>query len=133
MSVLSANYGTDRTNANLQETQLTVANVAPGNFGKLGAFPVDGQIFAQPLYVSGLSIPNRGTHNVLFVATEHNSVYAFDADTASAPLVLWQVNLGPSVPSSMLMSDTGVLTDVAPEIGILSTPLSMLKPPSCTL
>ncbi len=123
MSVLSANYGTDRTNANLQETQLTVANVAPGNFGKLGAFPVDGQVFAQPLYVSGLSIPNRGTHNVLFVATEHNSVYAFDADTASAPLVLWQVNLGPSVPSSMLMSDTGVLTDVAPEIGILSSPV----------
>jgi len=100
---------------------LTVGNVAPGIFGKLGLFPVDGQIFAQPLYVSGLPIPNQGTRNVLFVATQHNSVYAFDADSAASPVVLWQVNLGPSVPSSMLQSDTGALTDVAPEIGILGT------------
>ena len=79
--------------------------------------------FVQPLYVSGLLVPNLGTHNVLFVATQHNSVYAFDADTAASPVVLWQVNLGPSVPSSMLLSDTGAFTDVAPEVGILGTPV----------
>jgi len=121
VSVLTANYGTGRTNANLQETNLIVSNVAPGSFGKLGVFPVDGQVFAQPLYVSGLAIPNQGTHNVLFVATQHNSVYAFDADSAASPVLLWQVNLGPSLPSSMLASDLGAFTDVAPEIGILST------------
>jgi uncharacterized protein (TIGR03437 family) len=122
VNVLTANYGIGRTNANLQETQLTAANVTPGSFGKLGSFPVDGQIFAQPLYVSSLGFPNQATHNVLYVATEHNSVYAFDADSAASPSVLWHVNLGPSVPSSMLMGGTGPFTDVSPEIGILGTP-----------
>jgi len=85
VSVLTANYGPDRTNSNLQETQLTTGNVAPGSFGALGAFPADGEIFAQPLYVSGVTI-GQTAHNMLLIATEHNSVYAYDADQISPTL-----------------------------------------------
>lgn len=117
VNVVTANYGNDRSNANLQETLLTPANVAPGNFGKLGSFPVDGQVYGQPLYVSGVSIPGNGKHNVLYVATQHNSVFAYDADAVSSPNLLWQVNLGPSVPNTLFPD----FYDVAPEMGILST------------
>lgn len=117
VNVLTANYSNLRTNANTQETQLTTANVAPGQFGRVGTFAVDGQVYAQPLYVSGLSIPGQGVHNVLFVATMHNSVYAFDADSVQGPIVLWHVNFGPSVPSTLFPS----YSDITPEIGILST------------
>ena len=124
VNVLTSDYDTGRTGANLAETQLTVANVIPGNFGLLGVFPVDGQIFAQPLYVSGLNIPGQGQHNVLFAATEHNTIYAYDADSTASPSLLWNLNLGPAVPSASLPSDsnTGPFIDVNPEIGILSTP-----------
>ena len=70
------------------------------------------------LFVSGLSIPGRGTHNVVFVSTMHNSVYAFDADAMSPVSVLWQVNLGPSVPAALLFGQYG---DIGNEVGILST------------
>lgn len=120
--VLTANYGLDRTNANLAESRLTPTNVAPGTFGALGIFPTDGQIFAQPLYVSGVVFPSLGTRNVVFIATEHNSVYAYDADAAATPVLLWRSNLGPTVPSSLLSSNTGSYTDILPEVGILSTP-----------
>lgn len=120
VSVLTSNYGPDRTNANLQETKLTPGNVAPGSFGAVGAFPADGEVFPQPLYVSGVTI-GQVTHNILLVATEHNSVYAYDADQISPPLVLWHVNLGPSVPSESLTGSTGSYFDVYPEIGILGT------------
>ena len=114
--VLTANGSNDRTNANLQETNLTPVNVIPGSFGKLGSLPVDGQVYAQPLYVSGLMIPGKGLLNVLFVATMHNSVYAYNADAMAPPDLLWRVNLGPSVPSTMLYTD---YSDIDPEIGIL--------------
>jgi uncharacterized protein (TIGR03437 family) len=117
VNVLTDNYDNDRSNANLQESILTPANVAPGNFGKIGAFPLDGQVYAQPLYVSGVSIPGKGTRNVLYISTQHNSVFAYDADSAAAPNLLWQVNLGPSVPNTFFTH----FFDVAPEIGILST------------
>jgi len=91
---LTAGYGNGRTNANLQETALTPATVTLGNFGKLGTLPVDGQVYAHPLYVSGLAIPGQGTHNVVFLLTMHNSVYAYDADAMSPPVLLWHVNLG---------------------------------------
>lgn len=117
-NVLAANYGNERANANLNESQLTPGNVTPGSFGKLGSFPVDGQVYAQPLYVGGLDIPGGGTHNVLFVCTQHDTVYAYDADSAAAPNLLWRVNFGPSVPSGTF----GDYGDIAPEIGILSTP-----------
>jgi len=101
-----------RTGANPSETILNTSNVRPGAFGKLYSLPVDGQIYAQPLYVPGLSIAG-GTHNVLYVCTMNNSVYAFDADS-SAPEILWHVNFGAPVPSHQ---------DIVPQIGILSTPV----------
>src|ERR1700720_2839023 len=85
INVLTGGYGSERTNANLQENRLTPANVTPGSFGKLGVLPVDGQVYAQPLYVSGLSVAGKGSHNVLFVFTQHNSVYAYDADAVYSP------------------------------------------------
>src|SRR5271170_5282147 len=79
VDVLTANYDNNRTNANLNEVLLNTNNVNATQFGKLYAFPVDGQIYAQPLYVHALNMPAKGTLNVLFVATMHNSLYAFDA------------------------------------------------------
>ena len=119
-AVLTANYDNARTNANLSETSLTPGNVGPNSFGKLFALSVDGQIYAQPLYMPALSIAG-GTHNVVFVTTMRNSVYAFDADTPAAPL--WTVNLGPSIPSSTFDIPDLPYTDIRPEIGILGTPV----------
>jgi hypothetical protein len=118
VNILTGNGNNDRTNANLRETQLSPATVNSSSFGKLGVFPADGQVYAQPLYVSGFSVSGRGTHNVLFVSTMHNSVYAFDADAVSPVSLLWQVNLGPSVPAALLFGQYG---DIAVEVGILST------------
>jgi hypothetical protein len=118
VNILTANGDNDRTNSNLQETQLSPATVNASAFGKLGAFPVDGQVYSQPLVVAGLSIAGMGTHNVVFVTTMHNSVYAFDADAMSPVSRLWQVNLGSSVPSVLLYGPDG---DITNEVGILST------------
>jgi hypothetical protein len=87
------------------------------SFGKIGFFPVDGKVDAQPLYLSGVSIPGQGTHNVLYVATEHDSVYGFDADTGA---VLWRVSL---LGSGETTSDGRGCSQVVPEIGITSTPV----------
>src|SRR4051812_38334696 len=87
-----------RTGANLQEGILTPANVNSSTFGKLFSYGLDGDVYAQPLYMSGVDIPGRGARNVVFVATEHNSVYALDGDSSGGASggVLWQANLGPS-------------------------------------
>src|ERR1019366_7395833 len=118
VNIPTANGNNDRTNSNLQETQLSPATVTSSAFGKLGVFPVDGQVYSQPLIVTGLSIPGGGTHNVVYVSTMHNSVYAFDADAMSPVSTLWQVNLGASVPTVLLYDPDG---DIANEAGILST------------
>jgi uncharacterized protein (TIGR03437 family) len=118
VNILTGNYDNQRTNANLQETILTTANVNPGSFGRIGSFPIDGQIYAQPLYAAGIQIPGKGARNVVYVATMHNSVYAIDADTPQSSTPLWQVNLGPAVPSSLLN-----FSDILPEVGILSSPV----------
>jgi len=120
VNVLTGNYDNLRTDANLQETILTPANVKwtpSGDFGKLATFAVDGQIFTQPLYVSGVEIGGTA-HNVVYVATMHDSVYAIDADNPQSATPLWHVNLGPSVPAGLFN-----FTDILPEIGILSTPV----------
>ncbi len=108
-----------RTGTNPSETTLTTSNVNVDSFGKLFSRSVDGQIYAQPLYVPALDIPGRGVHNVVFVATEHNSVYAYDADTPSESTPLWQANLGPSVPIAVL----NISDDIIQEIGVTGPPV----------
>src|SRR4051812_36446262 len=90
VDVVVQHYDLSRTGANTQESTLTPGNVNQSGFGKLFSQSVDGQQYAQPLYLSGLSIAG-GTHNVVFVCTEPNSVYAFDADSSGS--ALWHVNL----------------------------------------
>ena len=109
-----------RSGLNNHEPYLNPSNVNSTTFGLLFTLPVDGYVFAQPLYLPRLTIPSKGTHNVLFVATEHNSVYAFDADNDAGAnsKPLWHVNLGPSVPNW----DTGT-DDINPEVGITGTPV----------
>jgi hypothetical protein len=118
--ILTQHYDNGRTGQNTAETILTTANVNSTTFGKLFALPVDGYVYAQPLYMPGVAVAGKGTHNVLYVATEHDSLYAFDADTGGAPL--WQisfiVNGGSSVPNGNV--STG---DIVPEIGITGTPV----------
>ena len=89
--VTTSQYNNSRTAATLHEKILTPQNVNAQQFGKLGAFKVNGAVYAQPLYVPAVSIPGKGTHDVLYVATEHDSVYAFDANRPSDP-PLWNVS-----------------------------------------
>ena len=106
-----------RTGQNLQETILTAKNVNSSGFGKLFTSSVDGIIDAQPLYLSQVSIPAQGTHNVLYAVTENDSVYAFDADNGSQ---LWHASL---LQSGETPSDNHNCGQIAPQIGITSTPV----------
>ena len=122
IDVTTYHYDNLRTGQNLKETALTTANVNQAKFGKLGELMVDGKVDAQPLYLSNVSIPGVGTKNILYVATEHGSVFAFDADNVSGTSVkpLWQISTqlageGPS-------DDRGC-SQVTPEIGVTSTPV----------
>lgn len=116
--VTTANYDRYRTNANLAETVLHTANVHRSEFGKLFSRSVDGFLYAQPLYVEGLPM-RRGRRNVVFAATMHNTVYAFDADDPAAETPLWKVSLGPP----LLTTVWPEFFDILPELGILSTPV----------
>jgi Bacterial Ig-like domain (group 2) len=109
-----------RTGQNLGETILTPANVNAKEFGKLFSDPVDGYVYAQPLYVSNVAIPGRGRHNVVYVATEGDTVYAFDADQAGPPL--WKKSLLGAGETSVPSPDTSC-DQIVPQIGITSTPV----------
>ena len=120
VDVLTFQYNLSRTGVTSRETILTPANVGPGSFGKRATFAVDGYVYAQPLYVTERSIAGS-VREVLFVATQHDSVYAFDASGAStAPL--WHVSLLESGETPVPAADTKS-TDIVPEIGITGTPV----------
>ena len=106
-----------RTGQNLKETALTTANVNSSTFGKLRSLSVDGKVDAQPLYLSNLANIAGGTHNVVYVATEHGSVYAFDADSGAQ---LWKIS---TLGSGESTSDQRGCDQVTPEIGITATPV----------
>ena len=90
--VWTRSYDNTRNAVNLQETRLKPSNVNVRSFGRLFARSVDGQIYAQPLYVPDLDMPGRGTRNVVYIATMHNSVYAFDADDPAMGEPLWHIS-----------------------------------------
>jgi len=118
-SILTQHYNTARTGQNTAETVLNPTNVNSTTFGKLFSLTVDGYVYAQPLYVAALAIPGNGTHNVLYVATEHDSLYAFDADTGSQ---LWMVSFLINGATTLSTSNVGGTQDINPEIGITGTP-----------
>ena len=131
VNVTTYKYDNGRTGQNLSETVLTPSNVNSTQFGKLFSHAVDGQIYAQPLYIADLTV-NGSVHNVVFVATENDSVYAFDADSNAGAdaTYLWHANLvdtnhgaapnATALNSSVLGSDCN---DLTPIIGITATPV----------
>jgi len=120
-NVLTIHNDLARTGQYLTETTLTPSNVSSSTFGKLFQVTLDGVVDAQPLYVGGIPIPNQGTHNVLIVATENDSLYALDADTSSQ---LWRSAL---LGSNETPSDDRGCDQVTPVIGITSTPVIALN------
>ncbi|PYU86869.1 MAG: pyrrolo-quinoline quinone [Acidobacteria bacterium] len=121
VDVITYHYDNGRSGQNLNETSLTLANVNSTQFGKKGEFTVDGKVDAQPLYLSQVTIGGQ-KKNVLYVATEHGSVYAFDADSISGTTstFLWKTT---TLGSGETTSDNRGCGQVSPEIGITATPV----------
>ena len=117
VDVVTYHNDLSRTGQNLQETVLTPSNVNSSSFGRLFTMTVDGVIDAEPLYLSRVSLPSQGTHNVLYAVTENDSVYAFDADTGTQ---LWKVSL---LKSGETPSGDFGCPQITPQIGITSTPV----------
>jgi hypothetical protein len=127
-NVWTRSYNNQRTGANVSESILTPATVNAAGFGKLFQLAVDDQVYAQPLYLSGVSIPNKGVHNVVYIATVNNTVYAFDADTGGAPLWRQPFNFnGGHAPSKTEVAHGqacgGGYRDFSGKIGIVGTPV----------
>lgn len=115
--VLTYHNDIARTGQNLTETTLTPSSVNSANFGRLGFYPVDGLVDAEPLYASNVAVSGNGTHNLLIVPTEHGSVYAFDTDSGTT---IWQVS---TLKSGESTSDDRGCGNLTPEIGVTSTPV----------
>ena len=129
-NVLTHHNDNKRTGWDQGETTLTQANVSGGTFGKLYQYNIDGQVYCQPLIVNNISIPGKGTHNIVIIATVNNSVYAFDRDAAT---LYWQSNLNPSgmrAPTNNDMKNSngigacgGSYFDFTSKMGIVGTPV----------
>src|SRR5438132_7512861 len=124
-SVTTWHYDNARTSANTSETVLTPSNLNRASFGKLATLPVDGFVVGHPLYLPGVNVLGKGVHNVVYVATMHDSVYAFDADSANTS-PLWMTSIftyspagATSIPSTV-KKDSGIGWT---EVGIVSTPV----------
>jgi hypothetical protein len=121
--ITTSQYNNARTGANLNESILTPQNVSANQFGKLFTLRADGDIYAQPLYLPNLQIPGKGAHNVLFIATERDNVYAFDADGKS-PDPLWRVTFtDPAKGIDVLTTQDVACPFITPVVGITSTPV----------
>ena len=127
VDVLTWHNDLARDGLNSNETILTPADVNASTFGELLSYPVTGQVYAQPLYVSNLAIPGLGTVNVVFVATENNDVYAFNADSNAGGNggLIWHVNLGlaAATPNDYFANRYGPYHDINPQVGITGTPV----------
>ena len=121
VNVTSYHYNQAETGANTSETTLTPSNVNVSTFGKVASLPVDGQIYAEPLVVTGVSVPGVGTEDLVFVATENDSVYAFNAQGTSTTPV-WKTPMLQTGETPIPSSPTGS-TNITPWIGITGTPV----------
>jgi hypothetical protein len=122
-NVLTSHNDLARTGLNSTETILTPDNVNSTMFGKLYSYPVDGQLYAQPLYVGGVTLPDGSVHDIVYVATEHDSVYAFDANGGG---LLWQASfIDPAhgINTFNYQTDAHNCNQITPEIGITATPI----------
>ena len=124
--MLTYQYDNTRAGANTNETILTPANVNTNTFGRLFQYSVDGYVYGQPLIVTNVTIPGSGKHNVLYVATEHDSVYALDADTY-VPTPYWKTSFINLPNTNTLLSGFGagvdVVGNITPELGVTGTPV----------
>src|SRR6202020_2401629 len=133
-AVLTQHNDNARTGQNTSETILKTSNVNVSQFGMLFAMPADGQVYAQPLYVPGVAIKG-GVHNVVIIATENDSVYAYDADSGGAPL--WKASMvdaahgAGSGETALETATTTMCEDTQPLVGITSTPV--IDPTSKTI
>jgi hypothetical protein len=129
-NVVTEHYDNARTGLNPNETILNTSNVNTTSFGKIFSQSVDGQIYAQPLYLANITISGKGTHNVIFVATENDSVYAFDADNNGGGNAspLWKVSLldgahGAASGATTVPQGDVSSTDIQPVLGVTGTPV----------
>jgi uncharacterized protein (TIGR03437 family) len=124
-SVVTYHNDNARTGLYPNETLLTPANVKAGQFGRRFILPVDGSVYAQPLYLPRVKIAGKGLRNVLFVATSHDSLYAFDADdeSASGSEPLWKLSILDESPGATTVLQSDVDCPVIPELGINGTPV----------
>jgi outer membrane protein assembly factor BamB len=117
INVMTYHNDNARSGQNLGEKILTLSNVNSSSFGKLFVISVDGKVDAQPLYLTQVSIPNQGKLNLVYLATEHGSVYGVDADNGT---LLWQVSM---LAAGETTSDDHGCSQVTPEIGVTATPV----------
>lgn len=122
-SVFTYHNDNGRTGQYLNEILLTPASLKSGSFEKRYVFSLDGAVYAQALYLSRVKIAGKGFHNVFFVATSHDSLYALDADDESSSTPLWKVNFLDAATGATTVSASDVNCPVIPELGISGTPV----------